>query len=353
MLGSARRGSHHPVTPIWERVLQRSVVGPDDNFIDLGGNPELAIKLANEIAKVCGQDVSAEMICLAPTIAALSALLEQPSLPRFSTLIELTPGTEEPPVFFVHGLDGGGMKLAQLARSISSRHRVYGIQARGFDGGKAMDRVEDMVPPYLDAITKRQQLGPYFLIGYSLGGMVALEIARQLIASGQTVALLVMLESYPHLRHLSPGQRIRVVARRVNRHLLEMKGMSPLAALDYVARRWKNRSRISRMPYEAAESSTLSFSSAASVQRVRDAATVALGCYRPRYYPGKIRFVRSEIGSYFPKDPAAIWANLAEGLECETVPGDHLSMLSDHFEDVAGVLSRYLREAFSDNKINP
>jgi hypothetical protein len=84
------------------------------------------------------------------------------------------------------------------------------------------------------------------------------------------------------------------------------------------------------------------------MQRVRDSAYLALTRYRPRFYPGKIKFVRAEISSAFPDDAAAVWEPLAQIVEVETVPGDHLGIIAIHFEDLASVLSRYLREAFTD-----
>jgi hypothetical protein len=82
------------------------------------------------------------------------------------------------------------------------------------------------------------------------------------------------------------------------------------------------------------------------MRRVRDSAYVALTRYRPRFYRGKIKFVRAAVTSGFPADAAAVWAPLAQEIEVETVPGDHLGMIATHYDSLASVLSRYLREAF-------
>ena len=84
-----------------------------------------------------------------------------------------------------------------------------------------------------------------------------------------------------------------------------------------------------------------------AMQRVRSGAYRALENYRPRFYSGKIKFVGAQIPSEFPDDPAAVWASLASEFQVETVPGDHLGILTTHFESVAAVLSRYLEEAIS------
>lgn len=81
------------LTPIWQRVLQISTIGVDDNFFDLGGDSALALDLFNEIALACGREFPPVMIYHAPTIAALAALLEQPIVPPVPSLVQLKPGS--------------------------------------------------------------------------------------------------------------------------------------------------------------------------------------------------------------------------------------------------------------------
>ncbi len=97
------------LTPIWQRVLQLSSVGVDDNFFDLGGDSALALELFNEIAQVTGRELPPVMIYQAPTISALAALLEQPTASRVPPLVQLKSGSKEPPVFIAHGLGGSVM----------------------------------------------------------------------------------------------------------------------------------------------------------------------------------------------------------------------------------------------------
>jgi thioesterase domain-containing protein len=80
---------------------------------------------------------------------------------------------------------------------------------------------------------------------------------------------------------------------------------------------------------------------------MRDSAYLALRCYRPRLYRGGIKFVKAEISTYFPDNPIAVWSHLAEKFEVETIPGDHLDLLTTQFEKLGSVLSRYLEKASS------
>jgi hypothetical protein len=81
------------------------------------------------------------------------------------------------------------------------------------------------------------------------------------------------------------------------------------------------------------------------MQNVRDCAHLALTRYRQRFYSGKIRFVKAEVGTDFPEDPTAIWAKFAREFEVETVPGDHLGIITTYSQKLASVVSRYIKEA--------
>ena len=312
------------LTPIWQRVLQLTSIGVDDNFFDLGGDSALAVELFHEVALACGREFPPVMIYHASTISALAALLEQPTSVRIPPLVQLKTGSE-PPAFIAHGLGGSAMDFFQIVKHLRTGNAIYGMQAKGIDGvEQPLDRIEDMARYSLDAIKQVQPRGPYFLIGFSLGGLVTLEMAQQLIAQGEKVGLLAMLDSYPYWSYLSLDQRIRLGARLAWRwaaNRLSWLGVSP--------------------PYRTEiESPT-----APALQRFRDSDHLALESYRPRFYPGKINFVRAAIITDFAADAAAVWSGLARQFEVETVPGDHLGIMTTHFEALASVLSRYLEEA--------
>lgn len=327
--------------PIWQRVLQRSSIEVDDNFFSLGGSLRSADLLFAAIEQQSGRKLPSATIYHAQTIAALASLLEEPTLPRFSPLVQVKAGCEKPPILIVHGL-AGTVPFFGLAQHIRTAHPVYGIQAKGVDGmEEPIDCIEDMATFYLDSIKGLQPHGPYVLVGYSFGGLVALEMAQRMTRHGEKVALLVLVDAYPHLRYLSPGQRLGLIARRAIRIIFEMNTRLPRAArrLERRLRAAGVQSARNRLP----ETSRLSFEQ--TTLRVKDKAYVALARYRPRFYSGKIKFVKSEGDSYYPADPVAVWVNLAAEFEFEIVPGGHLDMVTTGFESLAAVLTRYVEEA--------
>jgi len=319
------------LTQIWQRLLQNPDIGPDDNFFDLGGDSALAVQLFASIADACGQKLPPVMIYHMPTIASQAAVLEQRSSTELSPLVLLKACNEGTPVFIAPGLGGGPAEFFQLVKYVDLRHSIYGLQPKGIEGFDApCERIEEMADFYLRAILRLKPHGPYILMGYSLGGLVALEMARGLVTNGQKIALLVMLDSYPDIKFLSTAERFRLVAQRAKVRIRSF-GRPPRADI--------------RLGGLAGPDAISTFAPAFS--RVRDAAYQALRRYRPTFYPGPVKFIRAAEVTDFPDDPRAVWSDLIQTLDVETVPGDHLGMLTTHYKELAAVLNLYLGEVES------
>jgi thioesterase domain-containing protein/acyl carrier protein len=332
------------LTTIWQRVLQVSSIGVDDNFFEIGGDSALALALFNEIAKACGRELPPVMIYHAPTIAALAAVLEESEAPRVPPLVQLKAGSTDPSVFITHGLGGSVMDFFQVVKHIQTPRAIYGMQQKGIDGAEEPSQsIEEMARYSLEAVKQLQPQGPYLLVGYSLGGLVTLEMARQLNAAGETVALLAMLDSYPEIRYLSFAQRSRLLARLATRRASTAMKLPVSDAVSLLLRPSRRRSLTPKVSYQPPADVSLS----PAMQRVRQSAYLALTRYQPRFYPGRIRFVRAAIPTDFPADPSAVWAHLAGKFEVETVPGDHLGIMTTHYEQLAAAISRYSTEALA------
>jgi len=310
------------LTDIWRRVLRRPSIGPNDSFFDLGGSSLLAVQLFSEIARALGRQIPPVIIYQLPTIAAQAAFIDQPSRAELSPLVRLRSGRSETNIFIAPGLGGGPAEFFPLSKHLRVPASMYALQPKGMDGlDKPAARIEDMADFYAASIIQQQPRGPYVLIGYSLGGLVALEIARKFSANGEKISLLVMIDSYPDIRFLSPGQSVRLLVQKAKRRMAKFNPGGKSSGAP----------RLQDIG-----------SFAPGFEQVRQSAYGALRSYKPSFYAGSVKFIRAEKVTEFPADPVAVWSHLVERIEVETVPGNHLSMLSEHYVDLAAALNHYL-----------
>ena len=182
---------------IWERILGIRPISVTDNFFDLGGHSVLAVSLMTAIRKATGRQLPLSALFQGGTIERLGSMLRQEatsmSLP---CLVELQASGSQPPLFLVHPAGGNVLCYLELARCLGTDRPFYGFQTPGLYGERALySKIEDMAAHYLEAIMTIQPEGPYLLGGWSFGGVVAYEMAQQLVAQGRQVGQLLMLDT--------------------------------------------------------------------------------------------------------------------------------------------------------------
>jgi amino acid adenylation domain-containing protein len=180
------------------RVLDLETVGTDEDFFQLGGHSLLAVKLVTQL-QTRGVSVAVRDLIAAPTVAGLMNQMSLSSVQgAFSALLPIRTGGTRPPLFCIHPAGGLSWCYMPLARYVPEEFGIYGLQARGLDGtGEPARSVREMAADYIGLIRGVQATGPYYLLGWSFGGIPAHEIAVQLQAAGEEVAALVLLDAYP------------------------------------------------------------------------------------------------------------------------------------------------------------
>src|SRR5687768_13429986 len=179
----------------WSGVLGLDQVGVLDNFFTLGGHSLLAVRLFTEIEKLTGCNLPVLTLFQSPTIRGLAeAVRRKQSTSTRSSIVVVRKEGRKSPLFLVHGA-GGGMLwgYANVAKHLDAERPVYALNSRGMDGLEEFPTIEEMARQYVEELRGVQGRGPYYLGGYCFGGLVAFEMAQQLVAQRQRVALLALM----------------------------------------------------------------------------------------------------------------------------------------------------------------
>ncbi|MDP1948166.1 MAG: amino acid adenylation domain-containing protein [Nitrospirota bacterium] len=184
---------------LWQQVLGVSKIGVHDNFFDLGGHSLKAAQLFYLLEQVYGRHLPLATLFQAPTIAAFASVLSREEWhPLWQSLVAIQPSGTAPPIFMVPGIGGSVLVFAQLARLLGPDQPVYGLQARRLDGKEApFTSVPEMAEHYITEMRSCRREGPYTIIGACTGGLVAYEMAQQLVEQGEAVTLIVLDSWHP------------------------------------------------------------------------------------------------------------------------------------------------------------
>lgn len=203
---------------LWAQVLGRDDIGIHDNFFELGGDSLTAAELVAAMAAQFDFDIPLGNLFHASTIAGLASLLDEGRRQNpLDVVLPLRPVGDLPPLFCIHPIIGLGWPYASLLPHIDDRP-VYALQARSLARAAepANDSIEAMAADYIVQIRRIQPHGPYHLLGWSLGGLIAHAMAGQLREAGETVAFLGLLDAYPFtggadIDTIPEAERVRVV----------------------------------------------------------------------------------------------------------------------------------------------
>ncbi len=182
---------------LWEDLLCKRPVSPEDDFFALGGTSFTALRLASRVRRELGRDLPLAALEGAPTVRALAARLRAGiEAARWSPLVAMRPAGTRLPFFCVHPVGGNVLCLAELARCLDPARPFYALQAAGLGpGDPPQDDMAAMAAHYVAEIRRVQPAGPYLLGGLSFGGYVAFEMGWVLHEMGEEVSLVALLDT--------------------------------------------------------------------------------------------------------------------------------------------------------------
>jgi amino acid adenylation domain-containing protein len=335
---------------IWEEVLGVRPVGMRDNFFELGGHSLLAVRLFAVIEKRLGRKLPLTTVFQGATVEHLASILRQQAEPGpQSSLVAIKPDGSKRPLFLVHPAGGHVFPYIHLAQHLDPDQPCYGLQARGLEQGKdPHTRIEEMAAYYIEALQTVQPAGPYLLGGWSMGGVVAFEMAQQLHAQGERVALLALLdgriptpdETFPEEDY----EAVLLVERYFGISFGPLESLAQLPKDEQLAFMLEQAKSAGLVPAE------LDVSEARRFVELLKSDLRATQNYALHLYPGRVTLFKAseELAGTSP-DPTLGWSEWANaGVEVHAVPGNHANLVYEpHVEVLAEKLSACISQALS------
>jgi thioesterase domain-containing protein/acyl carrier protein len=356
---------------IWADVLKLPSVGMHDDFFESGGHSLLAVRLFARLEKAFGKKLPLATLFEHPTVARLARVIRRStSAEARNVLIKMHEKGSRPPLFFAPSAGADYFYCRLLARHLGSDQPVWSYHTDDEAGMEAaFSSVESLAALFVDELMKAQRAGPYCVAGYSFGAAVALEMAQQLTARGQRVAILGIIDgdlSPPPPRNAArilraawsslcnlpywliddflqtPSRqrsaRLAQELREVARRLYDPRGgggTPPDATDDYPDDDYAGE--------RASEDAALGPSW--SRRRVAfDASMRAMVQYTPRPYRGRVTLFRSRSRSLLARAATHDygWSAIAAGgVDVKLIPGSHVTMVREPF---VRILARELRK---------
>ena len=312
--------TEHAQMVIWQAVLERYDFGIHDNFFDIGGHSMLAVSLVQRIAQDLQVDCPLRLLFQYPTVAGLSGALHlSPADLQDGTAVQLLAAGSARPLFFLSGTH----LYRNLAASLPVGSRVYGLLSAAEVGllehGVRLPDVKELAASYIHTIRRLQPQGPYRLAGFSIGGVIAFEVACQLRTAGEQVETLALLDC------AAPGFGFGHVARWLRKRTLQLQRHG----LSY----------LKRVGTEL--TGAMSADGGNGVGSVYPEYARVIRRHHAGHWKGSCLFLQSAGDPI--QEPGYGWKIHAPELRVERVPGEHMDMLRGAS---ARLVAEYLQSQF-------
>jgi thioesterase domain-containing protein/acyl carrier protein len=332
---------------IWEAALGTAPVRPDDDFFALGGESLQAIEILAEVEKVFAARLPMASLFAAPTPARLTSLAEEGIDPDSPPMVRLRYRGDGPPLFLLPGAGDNAFVFDSLLRAADLGRLVYGFRLPGAGtGGVSPVGFVEVASRYVRHLVAVQPDGDYHLGGYSFGGRLAFEMARQLAAAGRRVAFLGLIDTYApgFPRALPPLRRLWSHVRAATHPDRVQRGAYFRDRLLRVGERVKGLT--TRLPVTPWSDRVLVPDYIRADYHYHRWLSLR---YVPAAYTGRLTLFKAStapdwVGADF-SDPCLGWGPLAD-VEVRPVPGDHLNLLNEpHVKALAASLRECLVKA--------
>ena len=328
---------------IWRDLLRKPDIGADDDFFSLGGHSLQAVQMFHRFNRETGVNLPLATLLTARTVRALAREYhrarndadthgDDDARPDpWAPLVPIRPLGDAAPLFLVHAVGGNVLNYRPLAEAMPAGIPVYGLQALGLDGRTApLDSVEKMAERYVREIRSVQPHGPYHLAGGSMGGIIAYEMAQQLMAAGETVGMLGLVDTSAEFGIRYRDEARRGLSARVKRLQRRMQGQSlgeRIATIGGVVNGRLQAQKV-RQQAQAAREAGEALPHNVRYAELQDTHMRAYVKYVVKPYPGAVVLFRaSDQPPELHAKPTLGWDGMVGSVEVVSIPGDHRVMI--------------------------
>jgi len=327
---------------IWRDLLRKPDIGADDDFFALGGHSLQAVQMFHRFNRQTGVNLPLATLLTARTVRALAREYQrvrneidthgdEARPDPWAPLVPIRPQGEGAPLFLVHAVGGNVLNYRHLAEAMPAGISIYGLQALGLDGHTApLDAVEKMAQRYVSEIRSVQPLGPYHLAGGSMGGIIAFEMAQQLMAAGETVAMLGLVDTSAEFGIRYRAQANSGLSGRVQRLHRRMQGQSLGERIATIGDVLNGRRQASKVRQQAQQARDAGEALPHSVRYAELEATHmrAYVKYIVKPYAGSIVLFRADNQpAELSAKPQLGWETMCDTVDVIAIPGDHRGMI--------------------------
>jgi amino acid adenylation domain-containing protein len=295
---------------IWAKLLRLRKVDVSDDFFELGGDSLMAMELVCWIEKEYGKKISPLALLKAPTILQLSAVISDSRTPKpVSCLVPIKPTGSMPPLFCLPSVPGSALLYRQIVKHLDYAQPVYGIEV---SQDVLLKPLQEMASHYVNEIRKVLPEGPFFIIGFSAGGVMAFEMAQQLQRMHLKVPFLGLLDSVFPDNSNEKTPILSVSFLRNFPYWAYYFGPFWIKRYWRIARDWMRRNT---------DEPQQDFDMREVMRWTRN--------YMPERYPGRIVLFKAKAQGLFQVAPEKKWVNVCNSMALYIVPGNHLSIIKE------------------------
>lgn len=340
---TARDDVESGLVTLWQDLLGYVSIDIYDDFFDLGGDSFLGIRLAAAIKKTFNADITLADILTARSISRLAETIRSGIyVPPGGTLALLQAGERSAPLYAFHPLSGTVVRYAALTSALGADQTVWGIQASGLQPGEApLESIAEMADHYVRAMRAVHPGGPWHLIGYSMGGVFAVEAARRLRAENEEIGLVGLLDTTAFSDPEEDAEyAVRILAGVMLKLDADIDDLLRLSAAEQSKRLYELAVTAGTLPPDY------------DTDRIRrmlnmyNVMSTALARHQIAPYDSRVTLFRALDRSLDsgPVDALLGWGSLAAEVKVHHVPGDHHTMMDpQNVEYLSQVIRGYVR----------